>query len=229
MKQNTVVITSIYSPFWGTKQFEKSVNKVGYPLINSFAPPIVNDGFKGNGTSIRMIYESLLELRRKYKYAIYADGADSYFVKQFEVPDFILYSTEKAVWPPTTEMNEAWQEYYNIRSVPTPWKYLNGGGYCGPISLLIEFFERYGLNKLIGDCNGQREQSLAFLQAFKDKFPIHLDWLCENFQTTGFADPGEFAIDKDTLKITNFRTQTEPALFHGNGRTNMDWLYNLYK
>jgi len=240
----TIVITSIYQEFWGTKQFRKSCEQVGLPLYNAFR----GNRFTGNGDVIRMIYEALQALENKYTYAIYADGADSYFTKSFAPLDScIIYSTEKAVWPPTTQMNKAWEDYYKIKYLPninlfknslsgiyssSPWKYLNGGGYCGPITLLLQFFERYGLDKLKGDVNGQDVQALAFIKAHDEGFPIFLDTECRYFQTIGFEDPGDFTtILRSDIEpiIKNEKTGNYPSLFHGNGRTPLNWIYDLFK
>lgn len=236
---NTIVITSIYQPFWGTEEFMKSCNRVGFPVHNAFK----GTRFTGNGDVIRNIYESLVDLKNTYRSAIYADGADSIFLRKFEVPiGCVIYSTEKAIWPPTSQMNSEWKQYYdNLEHKgaidmgyknpftgfysKSPWKYLNGGGYCGDTAALIEFFERYGLNKLKGDVNGQDYQALAFLKAHKEGFPIFLDTDCRIFQTTGFEDPGDFEYNKNFFqnKITGYH----PCILHGNGRTDMNNLYQL--
>lgn len=235
---DTIVVTSIYREFWGTKEFRKSVERTGLPLHNAFK----GHKFTGNGDVIRNIYEALLELRDKYKYAIYSDGADSYFIKSFTPPDgYILYSTEKAIWPPTAEMQGKWKYFWNSEelradAVPeTPWKYLNGGGYCGEIDLLIKFFEKYGLDKLEGDVNGQKEQSDAFITARHDRFPIFLDTLCRFFQTTGFEEEGDFemgTVRRSNGTITkifaNAVTGTMPYVLHGNGRTDMRSIYKHF-
>lgn len=225
MQNNTIVITSIYSEFWGTRHFRKSCERVGLPVHNAFK----GNKFTGNGDVIRNIYEALKGLENQYQYAIYADGADSLFLKSFEVPtNHVLYSTEKAIWPPTEDLKNKWAQYERdfISLVDSPWKYLNGGGYCGPIQLLIQFFERYGLNKLRGDVNGQREQSEAYIQARYDNFPIYLDINCTHFQTTAFEHEGDFAVSESGFK--NLITGTEPAILHGNGRTEMKHLYEIF-
>lgn len=247
MENKTVVITSIYSEFYGTREFRKSVERTGLPLYNAFPGGI----FKGNGDVIANIYKALLTVQREgFESAIYSDGADSYFIGVPEVPkNYILYSTEKAVWPNAPDLEKLWELYhlwYNIKgSEDSPWKYLNGGGYCGRIPLLIEYFEKYGLTELKGDINGQREQSEAYINSVKDNFPISLDVNCNIFQTTGFEHPRDFSIITDRVEdgwpekwpklknskayIHNNLTNTNPSIFHGNGRSDMSWLYNLYK
>lgn len=232
---STIVVTSIYSEFWGTEQFRKSVDHIGFNLVNGWK----GKGFTGHGDTLRYMYEAYKDLNNEYEYAIYADGADSYFVDKPAIEqDIILYSTEKAIWPPTEKMKLAWNQYWSDKPVPltkstlpSPWKYINGGGYCGPIPLLIEFFERYKLNKYKGDINGQGEQAEAFFKAKEDGFPIFLDTQCTLFQTTGFTEPDYFGIihSEGDPQIANMITGTKPAVFHGNGRTDLKWIYDLYK
>lgn len=242
-EDNTIVVTSIYQPFWGTEEFTKSCDRVGFPVHNAFK----GDRFTGNGDVIRNVYEALVELKSKYRFAIYSDGADSIFLNKFEVPaGSIIYSTEKAIWPPTPTMHEGWKKYYDgityqgsldigyknpftLFYSKSPWKYLNGGGYCGEISLLVEFFERYGLSTLKGDVNGQDYQALAFLKAREEGFPIYLDTDCRIFQTTGFEDPGDFEYGTQypTGWFKNNITGHCPSILHGNGRTDMKHLYEL--
>jgi hypothetical protein len=238
---NTVVLTSIYSEFWGTHEFKKSCERVGLPVHNAWKTP---GRFTGHADTFRYDYEALLELDKSYKFAIYADGADSLFLKSFKVPSHcMIYSCEKAIWPPTQQMNEAWASYYDSIGYPSlqgfkdplttihtnsPWKYLNGGGWCGPIPILIEFFQRYGLNKLKGDINGQDYQALAFLKAQKEGFPIFLDTQCQFFQTTGFEHQDDFEIDPETKTFRNKITGFHPSILHGNGRTDMTHLYKTF-
>lgn len=222
LMNNTVIITSIYKEFWGTEKFRKSVDRLGLPLHNAFK----GKRFTGNGDVIRNIYEALLELKGKYEYAVYTDGADSILVKPFKPTNFVLYSTEKAIYPPTKQLQQLWAEYYNGVEMYSPWKYLNGGGYCGSITNLITFFERYGLSKLKGDVNGQDVQTVAYFNAIKDGFDIQLDQTCKIFQTTAFGEVGELVFTENGIK--NTITSTYPCILHGNGRTDMKELYKHY-
>lgn len=217
----TVVMTYIYSEFWGTEHFRKSVERVGLPLHNAFE----GRSYLGAPDAFRIFYDSYQQLRKTYDKLIFADGADSVFIKSFEPPDGrIIYSTEKACYPHPHIASQ----YPNPKG---PWKYLNGGGFCAPIDLLIEFYDKYGLTKLEGDPNGQHIMMMAYLQAKKDGFPIELDQDCQYFQTTAFAEEGElihYLIDGEP-RFINKITGTHPHVLHGNGRTDMTWIYKAYK
>lgn len=226
----TTVITAIYQPFWGTDEFHKSCKRVGFEVYNAHPP---GKPWSGYGSVLSHVYKGLLELKKQgYTHVVYADGADSLFLKNFKVPDYVLYSTEKVIWEPLPELTQRWNEYYKYVADNKPmfkvtqWLYLNGGGYCGPVDLLIEFMERYGLSELKGDIPVQSKQAFAILNAITEDFPARLDTNCEIFQTTGFEHPGDFSYDETGFK--NLHTGTEPSILHGNGRTNMDHLYKLF-
>jgi hypothetical protein len=225
---STIVVTSIYNEFWGTRQFHASCKNFGLPYHNAFR----GTSFKGNGDVLNMLSRAYVDLSREYHYAIYADGADSFFQKEPPaIPDYILWSTEKQVWPVLPQLKQAYDEFYknDMNFKYSPWMFLNGGGVCGPTKLLSEFYIRYGLHEYAGkNINGQKELSEAFLKAKKEGFPIKLDTQCEFFQTTAFEHPTDFSLAPDGKGIVNNFTGTYPVLLHGNGRTDMTPIYKRF-
>lgn len=228
------VVTYIHTPFAdaisSSHEFIRSCDAFGYEVIN-----VAKENYHvGNGEVLRLLYNTYKDLDEPI---CYADGADSFFLRPINIPtDRILYSTEKNIWPQTDELAKEWGWYYfdnelikgSFANVPAHnWPYLNGGGYCGPSKLLAEFFDKYGLDKLgtIGDAHSQRHQTLAFLRAQEDGFPIELDQLCTEFQTIGFFNQSDFSILPGVLY--NNLTGSTPALIHGNGRTDMGWIYQI--
>jgi len=229
----TVILTYLHTPFWGSEQFYKSTERIGIPVYNAWNLAEYKNTV---GCIMTMLYKGLLHLKKEgYTHVIYSDAADTYFLKSFEPGDSLLISAEKACFP-DGELAEVYPKTL------TPWKYVNAGNWCGPIDFAIEFFERYKLNSHQGKhANGQREWHHAFLQSQKDNLNIHLDYQCLFMQSIAFEDPGDFSIliDRklqewptvvnDYPKIINNITKSQPCVFHGNGRTNMDWIYNLIK
>jgi hypothetical protein len=225
-----IIITNIYSPNANTKQTVDSFERFGYEVAVNSAQ------FIGNGQVLRDMLACYKRAATGHVDFFYTDGADTFCQRKAEPPkDYILYSTEKACYPHP----EIAKQY---RPTKSKWKYLNGGGYGGPLKLTIEFFERYGLDKLPNDANGQHEQMVAFLAAEKDGFPIKLDTKCEVFQTMAFADPSEFEVveiqedaqiindrlEVDKIKLLrNKLTKTIPAILHFNGLTDMSILKEL--
>jgi hypothetical protein len=109
--------------------------------------------------------------------------------------------------------------------------------YGGRLELVIEFFERYGLNRLHDQANGQAETMDAYLKAYDDGFPIKLDFGCKLFQSIAFDhDPkrqghpihehGYEGTDFEIVNglVKNVLTKSTPAILHGNGQTPMNWI-----
>lgn len=215
----TVILTYIHTPFWGTQQFLKSTKRIGLPVHNAWDIALYTGKV---GSIMYMQYVALLELQKKYTHVIYSDAADTIFLKAFQPEDGLLISAEKACFPDKL-LAELYPNY------PGPWKYVNAGNWCSSIEIAIKFFEKYGLNTYQDKhVNGQREWHHAFLNGCIERFPVRLDYSCNKFQTTAFEDQGDFY--SDGISFKNFVTGTEPCVLHGNGRTDMTWIYeNLNK
>lgn len=199
-----VIITKIYEQTPQTKTMVQSFKNQGYEVA------VLGGRHYGNGSTMKELYECYKRALTGHETFCYSDGGDTYCQRTFEVPnDKIIYSTEKALYPNTSPD-------YSFKG-ETQWKYLNGGGYCGSLKLIVEFFEKYGLTNLPSEANGQKEQHEAFLKAKKDGFPIELDYNCNIFQSIAFMDGNEFEV-KDGLVINKI-TGSTPAIIHANGRT----------
>lgn len=201
-----IVITYIFKDTDGTRRMAESVAKQGYDLgvVRTDDNP---------ATVIRELYECYKRAVTGHDLIIYADAADTYFQKPLKVPeDHILYSTEKACYP-----FPDWASRY--QPVKSRWKFLNGGGCCGPTKLLVEFYDRYNLHS-IGATNPQAALMEAYFKAVEEGFPIKLDTSCKQFQSIAFEDPDEFEM-KDGL-LRNRITKAIPAVLHGNGLTPLD-------
>jgi hypothetical protein len=214
---DTVVMTYIYGNTPQTGKMMESVVRLDLPVCNAFK----RSKFMGNGYALRDFVDCLECLKETHKYVIYSDGGDTFFTRGFTPPpDRLIYSTEKACYP----RPELAAEYPAPKS---PWRFLNGGNWCAPIPLALEFFKKYKLDTYKTDINGQYELAQAYLKAIKEGFPIELDEMCEYFQTIAFEERGDFRVTPQGIQ--NLITNTYPAVFHGNGRTDMDWIYKLYE
>lgn len=225
MNTDTVVLTYSYGHFWGTDHFFKSCERVGLPVHEVKLQP---SQAHNHGLIIRKLYDAIIQLKNVYKYLIYADCADSIFVRAFKPKDGIItWSAERAVWPPTPDLSNQ----YPVTD--SPYKYINGGGWMGETELLIKYFETYKLHTHENEeVNGQYLWATAYLQALKDGFPIELDTQAEYFQTMAFEDPS-FPMYEMAGKINgvgsiiNNITKNQPSLIHGNGRVNIQWVYDF--
>lgn len=209
MREATIIVTNIYAPNRQTKEMVTSFER-----FHELA--IIPDKHEGNGQVFRHLLACYKRAVTGHELFAYSDGGDTYCQRKVLVPDdHILYSTEKNCYP-HVEM----AKHFKAKS---PFRYLNGGNYGGPLKLIIEFFEKYGLDKYGNGVNGQHEQMVAYLAAKKDGFPIELDTECEVFQTTAFTNDTELEII-DGL-VHNKLTGTIPAVVHGNGRSDLEWVY----
>lgn len=218
----TVVITNIYSDniIEGVNQCAKMVEsfqKQGYEVAN------ISEKAKhrGNGKIIKELYACYKRAITGHTHFVYSDGGDTFCQRKFKVPsEVLLYSAERNCYPKPEYADQHPES-------ATPYRYVNGGGYAGPLSLAIEFFEKYLLPLIKSDeANGQLEQMQAFLKAKQDGFPIELDTDCEIFQTTAFMPEGEMDLSGKLIKST--LTGNTPAIFHANGRSPMKWIYNHF-
>lgn len=207
-----IYVTYIYKDFWGTDYTLKSVMKHGILVKIIRTSDNTND-------ILNQLYQAYREVQNEHETMIYADCADSFFQNSFEPPkDRIVYQTEKACFPFVA------QAPHFDKMSSSRWRYLNGGGYCGSTRLIIEFFEKYKLLN-IGSKNAQWAQQEAFLLAKSDGFPIDLDFNCEYFQSVAFSELDEFEVKNG--RVQNLITGTSAPILHGNGRSDMKWIYDL--
>lgn len=210
-----IVVTYKYSEAPGYKEMKKSVERQGHELAV----------LQVSGPNPDEINRKLLEFYKRastgHENFLYCDSADSFVQREITgIPtDHILYSTEKNCYPIP--------EYRNKHpETESPWRYLNGGGVCGPIKLMIEYYEKYNLCN-VGSKNGQQYLQERLFEALKDGFPVKLDFDCEIFQTIAFADPTEF--EWRDGKLYNKITKTTSAVLHGNGLTEMKHIYKRFE
>lgn len=200
-----IVVTYTYRETAGTQRMAESVKRQGYELA------VVQAGMNPHDI-MKALYECYKRAATGHDKIIYADAADTYFQRPVNVPDnHILYSTEKQCFPFVT-----WADRFGVPL--SPWRFLNNGLMCGPSELIVEYFDRYGLNDIKG--NAQAAAMEAYFQALKDGFPVSLDQYCEEFQSVAFEEPGEFEM-KDGY-VHNMITGTIPAVLHGNGLTPLE-------
>lgn len=96
----------------------------------------------------------------------------------------------------------------------TPWKYVNGGGWIAESDYLKHLFKTHN--------PGDHDQVWLMETFLKNQSEIKLDNNCEIFQTIAFSLQDEWQKKED--RWLNVGTQTFPVFFHGNGRTEMNWL-----
>lgn len=211
-----LIVTTVTHKNVRTDRMRQSFERFGYEVADSYNGKGGSEGRRQRDISVVELLERAATGHTHY---CYADAADTICQRPFEVPDdHLLYCAEKHLWP----KEELMKDYPKYKSL---WRYLNGGLVGGPIEIAIEFFKRYRNPQLNSPENGQHLLHLAFLQARKDKFPIKLDTKCETFQCIAHEGINpEFTRGEKGELITNIVTKTTPAIFHGNGGTDMRWI-----
>lgn len=130
----------------------------------------------------------------------------------------MLISSEKAYFP------DNGQSHLYPES-PTQWKYVNGGGCL----FEMEFF------KSITTPYPEPMMDPYWLRDIFLQYPneVKLDYQCEIFQTLAHSEPDkewELYISRENdynPRIRNIATGTKPVFFHGNGRTNYEWVRDI--
>lgn len=103
----------------------------------------------------------------------------------------------------------------------TPWRYVNGGGWL----VEIEFFKQLCIKEKLTQ---QSHDQLWLMECFlNDQQNIKVDTQCEIFQTIAFSNKEEWEETEDRFR--NIGTNTFPVFFHGNGHTEMNWVYDKQK
>lgn len=141
-------------------------------------------------------------------------------ISKFEAMECkMLISTEKAYFP------DNGQSHLYPES-PTAWRYVNGGGCLFQIEYFKQLCDKHPFPTPMMDPYWLRDIFLA------NRNEIKLDYLCEIFQCLAHSNKDEWELyisrDNDYVpRLRNKITKTTPIFFHGNGRTNMDWVKEI--
>ena len=124
----------------------------------------------------------------------------------------MLISAEKNCYPHPERAGE-------YPETASPWKYVNGGGWIAEIEYFKYLCGKEGLN------SGSHDQVWLMEAYLKNMGEIKLDIECDIFQTIAFSNEDEWF--KEDCRFFNIGTKTRPVFFHGNGHTEMDWVYKI--
>jgi hypothetical protein len=209
---NTKIITVATKDDIGLKKLKDSLGEEKLEVVG------LGSKWRGFGTKIIYLIKYLKTLQG-YTHFIFVDAYDVIFLEQlYEIENRyhnsfagkILFSTEKNCWP-----DPSLAEDYPDN--PSRWKYLNSGAYIAPIKEFLELTDKYPIEYADDD-------QLYFTKLFL-KEDIKLDYDCQIFQSYSFVADDEFKTFRGRL-INNI-THTLPAIIHGNGKTDMSYIYNV--
>lgn len=192
------------------------------------------------GEQYRVIKTFVDEYKGDATHILYTDMFDSIalappseVISKFKDLDCkMLIGVEKACFP-----NDERDKYHRIENYPespTAWKYINGGGCIFEIEYFKELCNQHPFNN-------ERMMDPDWLAELYLSHPdqIKLDYQCEIFQCLAHSNQDEWErvnpiFAKGTMyehtvfdRIKNKATETYPIFFHGNGRTDMQWVYDV--
>jgi hypothetical protein len=202
-----VKVITVATDLKGTKELVNSMKRLGldYEILG------LGETWAGFGMKVIRTVEYLKTLT-DYTHFIFVDAYDTVFLKVPEMPNEILFSTEKGCWPDADKAKEYPESNYE-------WKYLNSGCYSSPIKDFLELVKDYPIDYSDDD---QRYFTNIYLKSGK----IKLDLRCEYFQSYAFATDGDFRI-RSTFE--NDVYSTEPSIIHFNGKCLEPKIYAMVK
>lgn len=101
----------------------------------------------------------------------------------------------------------------------SPWRFVNGGGWIAEIEYFKYLCGKENLN------SGSHDQVWLMDAYLNNQEDIKLDTNCEIFQTIAFSYKEEWS--QQERRFVNVALNTIPVFFHGNGHTEMDWVYKI--
>lgn len=173
--------------------------------------------WRGFGSKIIETY-NYLKAHQDITHFFYSDAWDTFALGSMEEAlskikdkEIILFSAERACYP----HGEKAPLYPENKS---PWKYLNGGGWFASSELFCKMVEA-------APCEYSTVDQVYFTDRFLEgTHGIQLDYECSLFQTIAFCPDTDFEYYN---RMLNSVTKKRPLLFHGNGHTPMQHLYDL--
>lgn len=204
--QKIIVLTVASHDNLYLQALKKSAEKHGMPIH------VIKAAWQGFGTKVIEV-RNYLKTLTEYTHFIFVDAYDTLFQRPItEVPDCILFSTEKQKWPdPDAPYPYEWSE-------DDPWPFLNAGVYSASIDKWIEMIDA---NPSTYEMDDQR----YFTQLFLSGESIKLDTSCSLFQSMAFEQPGDFSIIDG--KVHNNVHKTTPAILHFNGKCHSEKIYRM--
>lgn len=199
----------------GLKQLVRSLEHFGYDYH------VIPAVWRWFGTKIIETAAYLRTLPEDYTHVLFTDAHDTFFIGGPAEFNDKLYSqahawvsAEKACWP---DPNVAERYTHTNRS---EWKYVNSGQYLFPIPLFLQVVEENPIKYTDDD---QRWLTSVYLSG---KYDILLDANCRLFQSIAFQSADDFTVNA-AGRVRNRKQLSTPIAIHGNGKTNMEWIYNL--
>lgn len=205
----------------GWLQFKRSLDHFGWDYH------LIVHEYTNYNDKIIAFHKYLVEHRHELTNFVYADSYDSFVLApqseleaKFSQPDKIVYGLEKACWPYP-------EKTIYFPSSISPYRHINGGGFMGSVE---NFIRLYDTNPIL-ESKAMNDQVWAqdnYINKLCDGL-IGLDTDSKVFQCAAHSDSNDFEIiEEDGLRrVLNLHTGARPVIMHGNGKTGMEWIYDL--
>ena len=153
-------------------------------------------------TKLVYLHECLESYKSRYDYVICHDAADVVWLSDlddFEYPRKMTFAAERNCFP-----DASLHDRYPMTA--TSYRFLNAGGFCGPMDHVLECFQKVRTIK-----DHKNDDQLAWSLGYLEGIGYEIDSDCEIFQTLWGHGEHEFECDH------NVETDTCPFILHANG------------
>ena len=213
----TLVATVATGPHPGLEDLRNSCRRAGMDLV------VVGKGSAWRGSThnkLKDLTRFLRHCRGHHTHLLYTDAYDSLvlgplssILRRFQEADTpLLMSAERTCFPGGPGRGP--EDY---PEAPTPYRYLNAGGFIGRIDYLLDVLDQLGVDKVPDFGSDQAWWTDVYLGG---RIEMKLDHRCRVFQCL-HASRGDLVLDNG---IINRVTGTRPLVLHGNGHV---WMSSL--
>lgn len=214
----TRVITVATDPGRVQLRFRETTGRFGVPVEELGS----GSSFGGKGWRIRRIWEALNSLGEGYTHVLYTDSYDVVFMAGLDEIEHRfgefghpwVFGAER-VCSPTPEIARLYPPS------PTPYKFLNAGGWMGEIQYVLGWFRRMGLGNVPDSFHDQ-----AFFSALCLTIPtaVKLDYYQKLFFNACKAE-GDLKVGRLNKRVSVVSTGSYPSIVHGNGKFDLEQLF----
>jgi hypothetical protein len=196
-------------------QLERSLNHFGwqYHIIE------VNQ-WQGFAMKLNKVYE-YLKANPTIKEFIFVDAYDAFFLDTPENTKRKLYwnclfNSEVNCWPDVDQLSK-YEEREQYTKPNTKFRFLNSGAYYMQAETFIKLIDKQGIH------DSEDDQRIA-TKWLLDNPSIGIDHDCRVFQTLCGILPTDYKIENNIfITKDNFK----PTIIHGNGKADMNFIYEL--
>ena len=196
-------------------QLERSLNHFGwqYHIIE------VNQ-WQGFAMKLNKVYE-YLKANPSITDFIFVDAYDTFFLDtpantKRKIYWNCLFNSEVNCWPDVEQLSK-YEEREQYTKPNTKFRFLNSGAYYMQAETFIKLIERQSIH------DSEDDQRIATKWLLENP-SIGIDHDCRVFQTLCGIIPSDYKIENNEFITEN---NFKPTIIHGNGKADMNFIYEL--